>query len=181
MQKPLIGLLFIAAVATFGDWFWYEMGVQHRMTAGAIHGAVLLGAVGLVLGWISSRVLKGLLAGVGAGVAGAMAYYGMVEAGGAGTILFAMIAAWAAVWLMLAVLDGRWLQAPALSSWEEILTRGFSAAALGGIAFYLVVGLLWDHEREIGKNYVVQYVAWVFAWAPGLLALTLRKQAEAGA
>ncbi len=50
MLKPVIGVLFVAAVATGGDAFWYEMGVRHRMTAGALHGALLLGAVGLVLG-----------------------------------------------------------------------------------------------------------------------------------
>ena len=65
MLKPVIGVLLVAAVATGGDAFWYEMGVRHRMTAGALHGALLLGAVGLVLGWISGRLLQGLVAGQG--------------------------------------------------------------------------------------------------------------------
>ena len=175
MQRPVLGLLFVAAVATFGDWFWYEMGVRHRMTAGAMHGALLLGAVGLVLGWVSGRVLKGLVAGVAAGVAGAMAYYGMAAMGGRGSMLIAMVAAWAAVWLMLAVLDGKWLRAPAGRPWSEIFARGLVAAVLGAVAFYFVLDLLWGHDREANKNYLVQYGAWVFAWAPGVLALTLRK------
>jgi len=172
MLKQVIGVLVVAAVATGGDAFWYEMGVRHRMTAGALHGALLLGAVGLVLGWISNRPIQGLIAGVGAGVAGAMAYYGMVAMGGRDASLMAMVAAWAAVWLMLAVLDGRWLRAPALRTWPEILTRGIAAAVLGGLAFYLMVGILWDHDREAGKNYLLQYGAWLVAWAPGMLALS---------
>ncbi len=66
-----------------------------------------------------------------------------------------MVAAWAAVWLMLAVLDGRWLRAPAVRPWSEILTRGIIAAVLGGLAFYLVLDVLWGHDREANKNYLV--------------------------
>lgn len=175
MLKPIVGVLFVAAVATFGDWYWYTTGVQHRMTAGAIHGALLLGAVGLVLGWIAGRIPHGLAAGVGAGMAGALAFYAIAAAAGRGSTIIAMVAAWAAVWLMLAVLDGRWLRSRPPRSWGEIMTRGAAAAILGGIAFYLLVDVLWGHDRETGKNYVVQYFAWVFAWAPGILALTARR------
>jgi hypothetical protein len=171
--RPIIGVLFVAAVATGGDAFWYGMGVQHRMTAGAMHGALLLGAVGLVLGWLSRRIVPGLISGVAAGVAGAMAFYAIVAAIGRDAYTIAMVAAWAGVWLMLAVLDGKWLRGG--RPWSEILSRGLAAAVLGGIAFYLVVGLLWDHDREANKNYFVQYCTWLFAWAPGLLALTLGK------
>ena len=171
MQKPVIGLLFVAAVATFGDWFWYEMGVRHRMTAGALHGAVLLGAVGLVLGWVAGRIVPGLIAGIAAGLAGAMAYYGMAAMGGRRFSLGAMVASWVAVWLMLAVLEGRWLRGA--RRWSEIVTRGAIAAALGGVAFYLMLDVLWGHDSEEDKNYLVQYFAWLVAWAPGVLALTL--------
>src|SRR5262245_5360864 len=128
MVKPVLGLLFVAAIATGGDAFWYGMGVQHRMTAGALHGALLLGAVGLVLGWLSGRIVPGLISGVAAGVAGAMAFYGIVAVAGRGAYTMAMVAAWAGVWLMLAVLDGRWLHKPASRPWGEILTRGLAAA-----------------------------------------------------
>ena len=40
--KLTLGVLAIAAVAAAGDYAWYEFGVAHRMTAGVIHGAVLL-------------------------------------------------------------------------------------------------------------------------------------------
>jgi hypothetical protein len=170
MLKAVIGLLFVAAVATGGDAFWYEMGVRHRMTAGALHGALLLGAVGLVLGWLSNRLFQGLIAGVGAGIAGAMAYYGMVAVGGRRSSLIAMVAAWAAVWLMLAVLDGKWLRGS--RPWSEILARGLGAAGLGALSFYVMVDTLWGHDGEANKNYLVQFAAWMVAWAPGILALT---------
>ena len=179
MIRPFLGVLFVAAVATFGDWYWYETGVRHRMTAGAVHGAMLLGAVGLVLGWLSGRIVPGLVAGIAAGVTGALAFYAIAAAlGGREAMTTAMVAAWCGVWLMLAVLDGRWLRAPAVRSWTEILGRGTAAAVLGGLAFYLVVGLLWDHDREANKNYLMQFGAWVIAWAPGILALTVGQWAE---
>ena len=36
-----------------------------------------------------------------------------------------------------------------------------------------VMNTLWGRPPATGKNYFVQFAAWVIAWAPGLLALTL--------
>jgi len=44
---------------------------------------------------------------------------------------------------------------------------------IGGLAFYLMLDVLWGHDGEANKNYLVQFGAWVIAWAPGILALTL--------
>jgi hypothetical protein len=76
------------------------------------------------------------------------------------------------MWLMLAVLDGRWLRAPDRRSWKEVAVRGLIAAVAAGAAFALVVGVLWGRPPAGGRNYVLQFAAWAFAWAPGLLALT---------
>jgi hypothetical protein len=57
--------------------------------------------------------------------------------------------------------------------WGEIAVRGVLAAVLSGIAFFLVLNTLWGPPPATGKNYFVQFTAWVVAWAPGLLALTL--------
>jgi hypothetical protein len=46
------------------------------------------------------------------------------------------------------------------------------AAVAGGIAFALVRDVLWGRPPVEGRNYLVQFAAWAFAWAPGLLALT---------
>jgi hypothetical protein len=135
----LIGIFVVAAVATLGDWVWYTFGVRHGMTAGLIHGALLLTVAGGALG-----------------------------------------AAWIVMWLLLATLEGRWLRASQCRSWREIAARGALAALLGGIAFYLVLGTLWGAPPEGGRNYVVQFAAWTFAWAPGLLALGAGRPSAAG-
>jgi hypothetical protein len=89
----------------------------------------------------------------------------------------AIPAAWVTLWLILAVLDGRWLRAPARRPWTAIAVRGLLAAVCSGVAFYLVMNALWGRAPATGKNYFVQFGAWVVAWAPGLLALTFRVRA----
>ena len=49
---------------------------------------------------------------------------------------------------------------------------------MGGLAFYLVMTTLWGRPPAGGRNYVVQFLAWAFAWAPGLVALTGDRQRE---
>jgi hypothetical protein len=163
----IIGILVVAAVATAGDYLWYERGVEHRAVFGVLHGAALLTAVGGVLGASAGRLLAGLPLGAAAGVAGALAYYGLAPLAG-GRV--AMVAAWAALWVMLAALDGRVLRNPPRRG-SEILGRGAIAAVAGGLAFYAVVGTLWGRPPAGGRNYAMQYAAWLLAWAPGILAL----------
>jgi rhodanese-related sulfurtransferase len=169
----IIGVLIVAAAATAADFIWYEFGVRHRMSAGVIHGAAVLGAVGGVLGAQSGRVLRGLPIGALAGVGGAVSYYAIMAASGGRTYGAAIPAAWVLTWIYLAALDGRWLRAPNRRPWSVILTRGVVAALTGGVAFYLVMNVLWGRPPAGGRNYAVQFLAWAFAWAPGLLALTL--------
>jgi hypothetical protein len=54
----------------------------------------------------------------------------------------------------------------------EIAVRGVIAAVVGGLAFALVRNVLWGRPPDEGRNYLLQFAAWAFAWAPGLLALT---------
>ena len=75
-----LGILVVALVSTGGDWVWYELGVRHRATAGILHGAVLLTAVGGVIGAAAGRVLRGLPLGAAAGVGGALVYYALAPA-----------------------------------------------------------------------------------------------------
>jgi hypothetical protein len=171
-MKVLLGVVGVAAVATAGDYIWYEYGVQHRMLVGILHGAVLLAAVGGVVGAVSGRVGAGIPIGALAGVSGALVYYAVVSAGGRGSSGAAMVGAWAVVWIALAALDGRWVRARAPRRWPEIIARGVIAAVLGGIAFYLMMDTLWGRPPAGGRNYLVQFGAWLVAWAPGLLALT---------
>jgi hypothetical protein len=180
-MKIGFGILGVALVATLGDYTWYTLHVRHTMLAGVIHGAVLLTAVGAVLGLDAGRVSKGLPIGALAGVGGALAYYLLVAVVDRRPYGVAIPAAWVTLWLLLAVLDGRWLRAPARRSWPAITMRGVLAALFSGVAFFLVMNTLWGRPPATGRNYVVQFAAWVVAWAPGLLALTLdRRSGGAG-
>lgn len=167
-MKFLFGIAIVAAVSTLGDFVWYGFGVEHRMTAGIVHGVVLLTAVGGVLGYAAGRLVAGLPIGMAAGAGGALAYYALAPVAGGPA---AMLAAWSSLWVLLAFLDG-WLLRRRSRGTAEVLARGVAAAALGGLAFYLVVDTLWGRPPAGGRNYLIQFAAWVFAWAPGIAALT---------
>ncbi|HEX5106871.1 MAG TPA: hypothetical protein VFV95_00430 [Vicinamibacterales bacterium] len=179
VAKTVVGVLAVAAAATCGDYIWYTYGVRHTMTAGLVHGALLLTTVGAVLGAASGHVVKGLPIGAIAGIAGAATYYLLVMIMDRRTYGTAIPASWVIMWLILAVLDGRWLRAPARRTWTAVLVRGVAAALLGGIAFYLVLTTLWGRPPQGGRNYLVQFLAWSFAWAPGLLVLMWRDRLPA--
>ena len=172
-MKTTLGILGVALVATLGDYIWYTLGVQHNITNGILHGAVLLTAVGAVLGLDAGRLVKGLPIGTLSGVGGALIYYVLVAFVDRRTYGSAIPAAWVGMWLIVALLDGRWLRAPQRRSWTEIATRGVLAAVLSGLAFYLVMNTLWGRPPATGRNYLVQFIAWCVAWAPGLLTLTV--------
>lgn len=171
-MKTLAGIVVIAAAATLGDFIWYTVGVRHTMVAGLLHGALLLAVLGAVLGAASGRVVKGLPIGALAGIGGALSYYALVVVMDRRTYGTAIPAAWVIMWLLLAALDGRWLRAPERRPWMEAVIRGLIAAVAGGLAFALVLNTLWGRPPAGGRNYLLQFAAWAFAWAPGLLALT---------
>jgi hypothetical protein len=168
MMRTIIGILVIAAVATAGDFIWFTFGVRDRMAFGVIHGAVLLMTVGGVLGFRAGRVVPGLLVGAAAGVGGALTYYALGSVGRA----TAMGIAWASVWLLLALFDGLSLR-KGPGRLAEILPRGLAAAVFSGLTFYVVIGILWGHEQAGSRNYLYQFLAWIVAWGPGILALTM--------
>jgi hypothetical protein len=170
-----IGLAVVALASAFGDFIWYSLGVRHTMTAGLLHGALLLTTVGGVLGALAGRVVRGLPIGMLAGIGGALSYYAFVALMDRRTYGTAIPAAWVTMWLLLAVLDGRWLRVPP-RAWREVVGRGLTAAVLGGLAFALVRHLLWGRPPEGGRNYLLQISVWAIAWAPGLAALALDRR-----
>ena len=180
-MKTVLGILGVALVATLADYTWYTVGVRHSITTGIIHGAVLLTAVGAVLGLDAGRVLKGLPIGTLSGIGGALIYYLLIVLVDRRTYGAAIPLSWVGMWLLVAVLDGRWLRAPDQRPWGEIAWRGVLAAMLGGIAFYLVMNTLWGRPPATGRNYFMQFAAWVVAWSPGLLALTMGRSTRAAA
>lgn len=169
--KIVTGIFVVAAIATVGDWAWATFEVCQGIAAGVIHGAVLLTAVGGAIGAASGRLVRGLPIGTLAGTGGALSYYVFVAALGERAHAAAIPAAWAVTWLLVAVLEGRWVTR---RSWLAIGGRGMAAALLSGIAFYLVLDLLWGAPPPGGRNYAIQLAAWAAAWAPGMLVLALR-------
>jgi rhodanese-related sulfurtransferase len=180
-MKTLAGIVLIAAVATVCDATWYSLGVRNMVATGVVYGVVLLTVVGAVLGATSGRLLRGLPIGAIAGIGGAVSYYAIVAVFGRRAFAAAIPASWVFMWLILAALDGRWLRAPARRPWAAVAGRGLAAAVFGGAAFYLVMNVLWGRPPEGGRNYAVQFLAWAFAWAPGLLAVTLGRPPAAAA
>lgn len=172
----IVGVAVVAAAATFGDFVWYTVGVRHTMTAGILHGALLLSTVGVVLGAATGRPLKGLPIGTIAGIGGALSYYLLIVVMDSRTYGTAIPGAWVFMWLLLAALDGRWLRAPNRRAWAEVALRGVAAAVVAGIAFALVRSVLWGRPPGGDRNYLMQFAAWSFAWAPGLLALMAGRQ-----
>jgi hypothetical protein len=169
VTKLITGIFIVAAVATAGDYVWYEFGVRSRMIAGILHGALLLMAVGGALGWPARRVVVGLQMGAVAGVIGALTYYASQASLGQS----AMIVAWATVWIVLGLGEGRVLQQPR-RSWTASVVRGVIAAVLSGVTFYAVSSGLWGRPPAGGRNYLLQYGRWLAAWAPGILAIGWR-------
>jgi hypothetical protein len=174
-MQTLLGILIVAAVATAGDYLWYAIGVRHTITNGVLHGALLLTVVGGVLGTRAGQVLRGLPIGTLSGIGGALAYYAIIAVLGRRHYGAAIPAAWAVLWLLLATLDGRWLRAPAARPWSEVAVRGGLAALSSGVSFALVLQTLWGRPPSSGRNYMLQFAAWVFAWAPGILILTMER------
>jgi hypothetical protein len=142
------------------------------MITGITYGVVVLTAVGAVLGLDAGRLVRGLPIGALAGVGGALTYYLLIALVDNRTYGSAIPASWVVLWLLVAVLDGRWLRAPHVRGWREVALRGTLAAILAGVAFFLVMNTLWGRPPATGRNYALQFGAWLVAWAPGLLALT---------
>ena len=165
MIKYLARAVFVALVATLGDYLWFENDVRHTTLHGVLHGAGLLLAVGLVIGQQTGQWAKGAIGGVLAGVAGAFAFYAVARPFG---YLGALIAAWVFMWIVLAGVSacvrGYLAQVP---RW---MAPGLVAAIGSGLTFYLVSGIWTDHPEA--RNYLWHLVAWTIAWAPGIVALT---------
>ena len=100
-MTAVIGVFVVAAAATIGDAIWYTYGVRHTMIAGLVHGALLLTAVGAVLGAASGRLVKGLPLGALAGIGGAASYYVLVALVDGRPYGSAIPGSWVIMWLLL--------------------------------------------------------------------------------
>ena len=165
MISYLARTVFVALMATIGDYIWFEFDVRHTTVHGVAHGAGLLLAVGLMLGQQSGRWMKGALGGMLAGVSGAIVFYAVSPGLG---YLGGLIAAWIFVWMVLAGVSA-WLRG-FLADLPRWVQPGLLAAVFSGFTFYLVSGIWTVHPPA--RNYLWHLAAWTFAWAPGIVALT---------
>ena len=93
-----------------------------------MHGAVLLTGVGAVLVLHVGRMVNGLPIGALAAIGDALTNYLLVALADRRTYGTAIPASWVALWLIVAVLDGRCLRAPQRRPWRVIALRASLAA-----------------------------------------------------
>lgn len=163
MKHALISTAILAFVATFGDWVWASFLSRHVMVAGLLHGALLCLAMGAVLALPTRRVAAGAAWGVIVGIAAAATFYALAPLLGYG----AMLPAWFALWVLLALAQRRFAAA---APWRGAVVRGAIAGTASGAAFYLVSGM-WTGWNPAQINYLDHLARWAFAFAPGFLAL----------
>jgi hypothetical protein len=163
IQVAVLSALFVAAVATLADWVWASQLLRHRWMYGIVHGAGLVGAMGLAIGLPMRKPLTGLVGGLSAGVMAAASFYLLAPM----LRYSAMFAAWCLLWILFGYLDGVVLRK---RSTLEALVRGLIAAFASGVAFYAVSGM-WTRWSPSTINYADHYWRWAVAFLPGFLAL----------
>ena len=168
MKQALASTLVVAAVATLGDWVWATFLSRHVMVAGLVHGMLLCLAMGAVLGLPARRPAAGALAGALVGAASAGMFYALAPL----LRYAAMFAAWFALWLLLSAAQHVMLRQP--HAWTETLLRGIVAGLASGAAFYAVSDM-WTAWNPQTIDYAGHFARWAFAFAPGFLALQVRR------
>jgi hypothetical protein len=163
MLFALVASLLLAAVMTFGDWFWAVLHVRHTVAYGVIHGAVMCLFLGGAIGLRERRLLAGLLVGPLIGVVAACSFYLLAP----WLRLSAMFPAWMLFWICFAFLQAVLRRQRGLGSAAVI---GFIAALLSGLAFYAISGIWMRHDPN-GPNYAVNFASWTFAFFPGFATL----------
>jgi hypothetical protein len=159
------GALIIAALSTFGDFAWARWITSHRAAFGLLHGTLLCLGIGLYLGSLRRRPIRGALTGAAIGVGAAAGYYALATVIG----YAAMFVLWMALWAGFGLLQGRGLGEPR-SSRGEALGRGGLAALGSGLAFYAISGI-WTRPAPGPPDYAYHFCCWTVAFLPGFLAL----------
>lgn len=166
LLAALVGALVLAVLNTFGDFLWARFVSHHRTVLGLIHGTVLLLALGLFLGLLRSRPLRGALSGAAVGLLAALSFYALAPLLGWG----ALFVSWMALWVGFAFVDARLRGAVGA---RLTLTRGVLASVGSGLAFYAVSGI-WTKPAPGGPDYAYHFLCWTIAFLPGLAALLLK-------
>lgn len=170
----VVGSLLVAALSTFGDFVWARSIKEHRPLWGLLHGTALCLAIGLFLGALRRKPIRGAVAGALIGLGAAAGYYLLARLMG----YAAMFVLWMALWAAFGVLNGRGLGSPQ-SGTGEALARGGLAALGSGLAFYAISGI-WTRPAPNGPDYAYHFLCWTAAFLPGFLALLARRDGNPG-
>ena len=128
-------------------------------------------AIGLYLGVLRGRALRGAIAGPLIGLAAAGGFYLLAGVMG----YAAMFVMWMALWAGFGLLNARGFGEPRAQT-REALARGVLAAIGSGLAFYAISGI-WTKPSPGGPNYPYHFLCWTVAFLPGFLALLARRGA----
>lgn len=167
--QAIVGALWAAALSTLGDWIWARFIPAHRPVFGLAHGTLLCLGIGLYLGLLGNRSLRGALVGAAIGFAAAGGYYVLARFMG----YAAMFVLWMALWAGFGLLVARGLgepRRPAAGAW----VRGAMAAIGSGLAFYAISGI-WTRHRAGEPDYLYNFACWTIAFLPGFAALLVRR------
>ena len=162
----------MAALMTLGDFVWARFITEHRALYGLIHGACFCLGIGLYLGAIRGRALKGALAGPAIGLLAAAGYYALAPVLG----YAAMVVMWMVLWAAFGLLEGRGLGEPRTSTAEALL-RGALAAVGSGLGFWAISGI-WTKHGPGPPHYAYNFFCWTVALLPGFLALLAGRRAS---
>jgi hypothetical protein len=163
--RALGGALIMAAVMTLGDFVWARWITQHRAVYGLVHGSAFCLGIGLYLGALRGRAIRGAVTGPAIGLGAAAGYYALAPVMG----YAAMFVMWMVLWAAFGLLEGRGLGEPRTSAGEALL-RGAVAAVGSGLGFYAISGI-WTSHGSGPPNYAYHYLCWTLALLPGFLAL----------
>ena len=169
LAETITGTLAIAALSTAGDFVWATWISSHRAVYGFIHGALLFLAIGWFLGNLAGRAAAGAIAGACVGALAAGLYYLLAPMLGFG----AMVVAWMAVWLGLALVYGRLSRRT--DNLGAVTSRGVMAAIASGLGFYAISGI-WRPFDPAGWDYLTHFGAWAIAYFPGFAALLVSRR-----
>ena len=156
-----MGSLLVAALSTLGDFVWARYIPAHRPLFGLLHGTALCLAIGLFLGALRRKPIRGAVAGALIGLGAAGGFYLLARVMG----YAAMFVLWMALWAAFGLLSGRGLGGPQ-SRTAEALTRGGLAAIGSGLAFYAISGI-WTRPAPGGPDYAHHFLCWTVAFLPG--------------
>jgi len=163
MVDGLVAAVILGAASTVGDMLWAGLSLRHRMTSGLVHGALICLLIGAIIGWRAGAPARGLTAGPVIGFSAAGVFYLLAP----WMRYYAMFPAWMFFWICFALLQKSLRREP---SWSSAIVRGLAAALISGLAFYAISGI-WTRPPREGPNYLYNFGAWTFAFAPGFLAL----------